>query len=152
MAWPTTTAAASMITTVMRCSGVKLSRASCGSVSHTATRVTSSMTPKPAAANITPIGRKRSGRDGRSRPDGSEPAGMDVGGEDPPGTDLVELVHDLLRAVARHHRADRHPPLAVQGRDGRALDPGRQRDGLLDADLGDVVVHHHVRAGDEHAL
>ena len=45
----------------------------------------------------------------------SESAGMDVREQDPPRAELVELVHQPLGAVARHHRADRDPALPMEG-------------------------------------
>ena len=81
---------------------------------------------------------RRSARPGARRTDArcaaarpgrlSEPAGMDVGDQDAAGAEVVELVHQPLGAVARDHRADGDPALAMQRRDGRGLDAGRQLD------------------------
>ena len=56
---------------------------------------------------------------------GSEPAGMDVGDQDAAGAELVELVHDPLRSVARHHRrAPRPSPRGAAGRPSGSRCPG----------------------------
>ena len=52
---------------------------------------------------------------------------MDVGEQDAAGTEVVELVHQPLGAGPRDHRAHGDPALAMQRRDRRALDAGRQR-------------------------
>ena len=57
---------------------------------------------------------------------------MDVGEEDAPRAEVVQLVHQPLGAVPRHHRPDRDPALAMQRRDRRALDAGGQRDRAVD--------------------
>ncbi|EGJ78698.1 putative ATP phosphoribosyltransferase [Streptomyces sp. Tu6071] len=64
----------------------------------------------------------------------------------------VQVVHDLLRPLRRHHRPHRHPPFVVQRRDGRRLQPRRERHRPLQVLDAAVVVHHHVAAGDEDAL
>ena len=46
---------------------------------------------------------------------GSDPAGVDVGGEDRPGTDLPELVHDALCFGPGHHHADGDPAFPMKG-------------------------------------
>ena len=38
---------------------------------------------------------------------------MDVREQDAAGTELVELVHQPLGTLPRHHRADRDPALAM---------------------------------------
>ena len=62
----------------------------------------------------------------------SQPAGVDVGDQDRPGPDVVQLVHDLVGARPRHHRAHGDPALVVQRRDGRRLQARGQRAGPLD--------------------
>src|SRR5690349_13886150 len=44
----------------------------------------------------------------------SQTAGVDVGEQDRPRAELVEVVHQLLSAVAGDHRAHRHPAFAMQ--------------------------------------
>ena len=84
------------------------------------------------AAGRSPAGREvlDSRHGGRGRRRESEPAGVDVGDEDGPGAELVQVVHDPLGLLAEHHRADRDPALVVQRRDGRRLEARGQRDGL----------------------
>ena len=55
-------------------------------------------------------------------------------------------------AVARHHRAHRDPALACSGETVGDSSPGVSATACSTRSLGDVVVHHHVAAGDEHAL
>src|SRR5215207_7957702 len=52
----------------------------------------------------------------------SQPARVDVGHQDASRTDLVQLVHDPVGVLARDHRLNGHPALAVQRRDRRRLD------------------------------
>src|SRR6478736_9370804 len=46
----------------------------------------------------------------------SQAAGRDVGDEDGPGAEVVELVHEPVAADARHHGAHGHPRLVLHGR------------------------------------
>src|SRR4051794_37063301 len=130
----------------MRSSTVNWARVASSKANQTTTTIAISRPPSSPTAMRTPKGRQVCGSDGAStRPDaGSEPAGMDVGQQDGPRADLVEVVHQLLGAVTRDHGAYGDPALAMQRRHGRPLEARRQRDGLLDAFLGHVVVHHHV--------
>src|SRR3954454_14535752 len=108
---------------------------------------TRSSTPTTEMTTRTPSGRNVCG----SRTGRSESAGMDVRGEDAAGPEVEKLVHDLLRIVARHHRAYGDPALATQRRHRRALDARGQRDRPLDVVGVDVVVHHHVRPSHQDA-
>ena len=77
---------------------------------------------------------------------------MDVGQQDGAGAEVIELVHEALGAGTRDHDPDRDPALPAQGRDGRALEPGRLRGGGVEVAGLDVVVHHHVAAGHQDAV
>ena len=48
-----------------------------------------------------------------------QPAGVDVGDDDPARAQLVELVHHVVDLVAGHHRAHRGPARIGQRGDGR---------------------------------
>ena len=104
-----------------RWKGVNRARVSSSKPNHANAHTTSSTVPKTRPASRTPSGRHVCGSAG------SETAGMDVGQQDAAGAEVPELVHQPLRAGPRHHRPDRHPALAVQRRDGGALDARRQR-------------------------
>src|SRR3954451_135301 len=135
----------------MRSSTVNWARVAASKANQTTTTIAISRPPSTPTAMRTPKGRQVCGSDGAStRPDpGSEPAGMDVGQQDGPRTDLVEVVHQLLGAVPRDHGAYGDPALAMQRRHRRPLESRSQRDGLLDPFCGHVVVHHHVGARDQ---
>src|SRR5687768_15930264 len=100
--------------TVSRWKVVNDSRTSSGKLTQRNTTVARSTPPNAIAAIRTPRGRKVTGRLGAAVAPGSEAAGMDVGGDDAPGTDVEQLVHDPLGLVPRHHGAHRHPALAMQ--------------------------------------
>src|SRR5262249_46347171 len=82
----------------------------------------------------------------------SESAGVQRGDEDGARPDLVELVHHTVHLGAQHHGLYGDPPLAVQRRDGRRLDAGRQRAGVVEAVHPHVVREHYVPPGDQYAL
>src|SRR5690349_17172950 len=77
-------------------------------------------TPKITGAAIQQTIRARWGRavtvagTSVTTPSLSQPAGVDVGDQDGPGAEVVELVHDAVHLGAQHHRLDRHPAFAVQ--------------------------------------
>jgi hypothetical protein len=77
---------------------------------------------------------------------------VDGRGQDGPRADVVQVVHDPLRLLGRDHRADGDPALVVQRGHGRRLQAGGEGDGLLQLLDAAVVVHHHVRPGDQDAL
>src|SRR4051812_27022378 len=81
---------------------------------------TASMVPSPVAAMRTPRGRQVCGS-GTVAGGRSESAGMDVGQQDAPGTDVEERVHQPLGARTRNHGANGDPALTMEWRDGRAL-------------------------------
>src|SRR5436190_8342405 len=74
----------------------------------------------------------------------SEPAGRDVGDEDGPGAEVVELVHDRVRHPPRHHRADGAPAAVLQVRDRGRLETGRDPAGVVYEVGRYVIVEHHV--------
>ena len=67
--------------------------------------IATSAPPAARPAIRGPRGRHVTGRAGTA----SESAGMDVGGQDAAGTDLVEVVHHPVHLVAGDHRAHRGP-------------------------------------------
>src|SRR4051794_24355779 len=100
-----------MSTSVIRSRVVNCARISSSIASQNATHTARSIAPSTPTAMRTPNGRQVCGSVGaavRPEPDSprleSESAGMDVGEQDGPRTDLVEVVHQLLGAVPRDHR------------------------------------------------
>src|ERR1700712_1727634 len=139
-------------TMVARWNGVNWLRMSAPMPIQTATTRTVSTVPTSSSATRTPKGRHVCGSATGGGAEASESAGMDVGEQDRPRADLVEVVHQLLAARPRHHGAYGDPALPMQRGDGRALQPGGEGDGVLDPVRGHVVVHHHVAAGDQDAV
>src|SRR3954451_5593843 len=95
-----------MINSVSFCNSVNEARTCAGNCTQITVQSEISITARTVATTRTPRGRNLTGR--------SEAAGMDVGGEDAAGADVVEVVHHVLRAGPRQHRADRDPALPVQ--------------------------------------
>src|SRR4051794_15981779 len=119
--------------TVPRWKPVNFAWVSASKPTHASAHTTSRPAPRTVPAIRTPNGRHVCGKVGSAGAAGrSEPAGMDVGEQDAAGTDVEQLVHQSLGAVARDHRADRDPALAMKRRDGRALDAGGEGDGGVD--------------------
>ena len=84
---------------------------------------------------------------------GSETTGMDVGHQDPPGTDRPQLVHHAVGAGPRAPSpAPRPSPRDAAATTVGLSMPGVSATASCDLLLGDVVVHHHVAAGHHHAL
>src|SRR5699024_4982385 len=69
----------------------------------------------------------------------SQPARRDLGDEDGPGPEVVELVHDAVRPAPRDHRPYGAPRLVVEGAHRRGLQARGQLDRLRD-ELGRAVV------------
>src|SRR3954454_14100271 len=139
------------ITSVSFSNGVNRLRRSSPSAIHAAPQTASSPSPATTPTRRTPNGRHVCAT---TAPAGalSEAAGMDVGDQDAPGTEVVELAHQPLGAVARHHHPYGAPAVPMKRRHGGTLDAGGQLHRGRDSGARDVVVHHHVGAGPHHAL
>src|ERR1700712_1270373 len=119
-----------MSTRVARSRKLNCARVESSKANQTKAMIPSSSPPSTQTATRTPKGRHVCGRlgagvrlgpgPGSSPRPASESAGMDVGEQDRPRTDLVEVVHQLLRAVPRDHRAYGDPALAMPRGAGRA--------------------------------
>src|SRR6476660_7362707 len=77
---------------------------------------------------------------------GSDAAGVDAADQDGAGAEVVQLVHDPVGFLLRHHGPDGDPVRVAQRRNRGRLESGGKRGSLFDEFLADVVVHQHVLA------